>query len=202
VAELVAEITGKKIAAVEDMIASIRCSRIEGQVQKRHSYIGYDTCTGANLAFGGSFSCQYACIGLGECAEVCPFEAIAMVDGFPVVNPDLCVGCGTCVRTCPKNTIEMIPKRARVWVPCSTKDPGKAVKQICEVGCISCNMCVKKCPAEAVTSEDNIIQIDHKKCMEYGTECGEICIEKCPRNIFRHYIPSEKVAQQAQEAVS
>jgi len=50
--------------------------------------------------------------------------------------------------------------------------------------------------------KDNIVQIDHKKCMEYGTECGEICIEKCPRNIFRHYIPSEKVAQQAQEAVS
>jgi electron transport complex protein RnfB len=96
----------------------------------------------------------------------------------------------------------MIPIKARIWVPCSTKDPGKAVKQICEVGCISCSMCVKKCPAEAVTLKDNIVQIDHKKCMEYGTECGEICIEKCPRNIFRHYIPSEKVKQQAQKTAA
>lgn len=201
-AELVAEITGKKTAAVEDIIASIRCSRIEGQVQKKHNYIGCDTCTGANLAFGGSFSCQHACLGLGECAEVCPFEAITMVDGFPVVNSDLCVGCGTCVRTCPKNIIEMIPMKARIWVPCSTKDPGKAVKQICEVGCISCSICVKKCPAEAVTLKDNIVQIDHKKCMEYGSECGEICVEKCPRNIFRYYQPGGTVEQQIQAAAA
>ncbi len=190
------------MAAVEDMMASVRCSRIEGQVQNKHNYIGYDTCTGANLAFGGYFSCQYACIGLGECYETCPFDAITMIDSFPVVDPELCVGCGTCVRTCPKNIIEMIPKIARVWVPCSTKDPGKAVKQTCEVGCISCNMCVKQCPAEAITLKDNIVQIDYTRCIEYGPECKEVCIEKCPRNIFRHFILSKNVVQKKKEAVA
>jgi electron transport complex protein RnfB len=187
VAEAVAEITGKKMAAMADMIAAVRCSRDEGNVHKKYSYIGYGTCTGASLAFGGPEGCRFACVGFGECARACPFDAITVVNDFPVVDPDECVGCGACVRTCPKNIIELIPKEARVWVPCSTRDPGKMVRQLCEVGCISCKMCVKVCPAKAVSLDDNKVVIDHDKCMAYGPECGELCVEKCPRHIFRHY---------------
>ena len=196
VAEMVAEITGKKMAAVEDLVAAIRCSKIEGKVQEKLKYIGYGSCTAATLAFGGPSACRYACVGAGECAESCPFNAITMVNGFPVVASDLCVGCGTCVRVCPKKIIELIPAKARVWVPCSTKDPGKVVKQVCEAGCISCKMCVKACPAKAVALEDNVVKIDHEKCIEFGTECGMICIEKCPRDIFRSYLGSEDSVQQ------
>ena len=187
VAEAVAEITGKKMAALENMIAAVRCSRIEGQVRLKDHYIGHSSCAGANLAFGGPWACRYACVGLGDCAEACPFNAITMIDNFPVVDTNLCVGCGTCVRTCPKGIIELIPRNARVWVPCKTQYPGKKVKGICEAGCISCKICVKVCPAKAVTLKENIIQIDHRECIEYGPDCGEICVEKCPRNIFRYY---------------
>jgi len=192
VAEAVADITGKKMAAVEAMVAAVRCSRVEGKVRQKYHYIGYGSCSGANLAFGGPQECLYACIGLGECAEACPFDAIAMVDNFPVVDPVACVGCGTCVRRCPKNIIELLARTARVWVPCSTQDPGKKVKGICEAGCIACKMCVKVCPAKAVSLENNVVVIDHDKCLAYGPECGEICVEKCPRHIFRFYRPEEK----------
>ncbi len=202
VAGMVAEISGKKMAAVENVVAAIRCSRIEGKVQKKLNYIGYGSCTAANLAFGGPSACRYACVGAGECAGSCPFDAITMVNGFPVVDAKLCVGCGTCVRICPKGIIELITAKARVWVPCSTEDPGKAVKQICGVGCISCKMCVKVCPAEAVALEKNIVQIDHQKCLEFGPECNEICIEKCPRDIFRNYLGSADSAQQTTAAAA
>ena len=199
---MVAEISGKKVAAVENIIAAIRCSRIEGRVQKKLAYIGYDSCTGANLAFGGPAACQYACVSLGECAQSCPFDAITMVDDFPVVDTSLCVGCGTCVRTCPKGIIELMPLKARVWVPCSTKDPGKMVKQICEVGCIACKMCVKSCPAKAVSLEDNIVQIDHQKCVDFGPECEEICVEKCPRDIFRHFRATKEAGRETHTAAA
>ena len=182
-----AEISGKKMAAVENMVAAVRCSKIEGQVKDKLDYIGFGSCTAAAMAFGGPSACRFACVGAGECAQSCPFDAITMVNGFPVVDPGLCVGCGTCVRVCPKKIIELVPARARVWVPCSTRDPGKVVKEICQVGCISCRMCVKACPAKAVTLEEGIVRIDHEKCMTFGAECGMVCIEKCPRNIFRSY---------------
>lgn len=199
VAKAVAEITGKQLTAIQDLVAAVRCSRVEGNVRKKYEYVGDNTCSGANLAFGGPQSCAYACIGLGDCAEACPFDAITMVRTFPVVDPEVCVGCGTCVRTCPKKIIELLPRSARVWVPCSTKDPGKRVKELCEAGCISCRMCVKVCPAKAVSLEDNVVVIDHEACVAYGPQCGEVCVEKCPRKIFRHY-PPEKAEEERLQA--
>ena len=187
VAQEVARITGKTITQMEDMIAVIRCSRVEGGVKQKYHYIGYDTCTGASLAYGGPQACVYACVGLGECAQVCPFDAITMKDGFPEIDPNKCVGCGTCVRTCPKKVIELMPSKARIWVPCSTKDLGKKVREICKVGCITCRMCVKVCPAKAVSIEDGIVGVDHEKCIAYGPECELVCVQKCPRKIFRKF---------------
>ncbi|HBH29221.1 MAG: Fe-S cluster domain-containing protein [Desulfofustis sp. PB-SRB1] len=187
VAEKVASLTGKKMTAVEDTMALVLCSRPEGNVANKYRYIGFDTCTAANLGFGGPVACQYACVGLGECAAACPFDAIEMVDGFPIIDPNLCVSCGVCVKTCPKKIIEIQSLRARVWVPCSTKDTGKAVTSICQVGCIGCKLCVKVCPAQAVRYENNRVHIDHQACIAYGPSCEEICVEKCPRDIFRHF---------------
>jgi len=196
VAAKVAEITGKKMASVENVTAAIRCSRQDGNVKQELEYIGYNTCAAAALAYGGQWACKFACLGFGDCVSACPFDAMTLVNGMPEVDPVACVGCGTCVRTCPKGIIELIPSQARVWVPCSNKDAAKAVKAVCEVGCISCRMCVKVCPAKAVTLEDGIIKIDHKKCVEYGPECKEVCVEKCPQKIFRYYRPSTAVTEQ------
>jgi len=196
VAERVARLTGKKMAAMEDMIALVRCSRPEGRVSHKHEYIGFASCTAANLGFGGPSACRYACIGLGECAGACPFDAISMEEGFPRVNADKCVACGTCVRACPKQIIELMTLKARVHVPCSTRDLGKNVRQVCEAGCISCQMCVKKCPAEAIAHTGGLITIDHPKCIAYGPDCQEVCVEKCPRDIMRRYEGRKVIARQ------
>lgn len=40
------------------------------------------------------------CTGCGLCVEVCPPQAITIVDGKARINPDLCEECGVCVPEC------------------------------------------------------------------------------------------------------
>lgn len=46
------------------------------------------------------------------------------------ISPSKCTSCGTCVRVCPNGILELIPRRARVMIFCSSKDKGKAVKDV------------------------------------------------------------------------
>jgi ferredoxin len=47
------------------------------------------------------------CVGCGACVDVCPNEAIKMVDGIAVIDPDACIDCGACVDACPNGAISM-----------------------------------------------------------------------------------------------
>jgi MinD superfamily P-loop ATPase len=55
-----------------------------------------------------------ACDGCGECARFCRFHAIAVVQGSPLVFPELCHGCGGCVLVCPKRALHEVPRRIGV----------------------------------------------------------------------------------------
>jgi len=46
------------------------------------------------------------CTGCGSCVEVCPVDAIMLVNGKAVVG-DECVECATCVDECPNEAIEI-----------------------------------------------------------------------------------------------
>lgn len=50
-----------------------------------------------------------ACIACGKCAQVCEFNAIAMLKK-PLVFPELCHGCGACALACPVDAIREIPR--------------------------------------------------------------------------------------------
>jgi len=47
------------------------------------------------------------CTGCESCVEVCPSEAIKMVDEKAVIDNDACVDCGVCVDECPAEAISM-----------------------------------------------------------------------------------------------
>jgi ferredoxin len=49
---------------------------------------------------------QDLCIGCGECAEVCQFQAI-IIAAVAEISPSSCFGCGVCVRTCPENALSL-----------------------------------------------------------------------------------------------
>ena len=47
------------------------------------------------------------CVGCGACAEICPFDAISVVDGRAVVDRDRCMGCGVCVAACSQSVLAL-----------------------------------------------------------------------------------------------
>ncbi len=45
------------------------------------------------------------CTECGVCAEVCPMDAVEVLEGKHVINPMLCEGCATCILACPEKAI-------------------------------------------------------------------------------------------------
>lgn len=75
------------------------------------------------------------CDQCGECAGVCPEEAIVQRDGAWVVDPGRCSGCGVCVEICPRQVI---------WL-----HPGREVP----IKCDACGACVPYCSREVLAME-------------------------------------------------
>lgn len=48
------------------------------------------------------------CTGCTLCVQVCPWEAMTMVDKIAVSDPKKCYGCGMCVSVCPVDAISLI----------------------------------------------------------------------------------------------
>lgn len=189
VADKVAAITGKAAGEASAVISYLRCSRNDGQVKKKHQYTGFDTCQAASIAFGGPYECNFACIGYGDCEAACPFHAIHMKDNMPVIDPEACTGCGVCISTCPKQVLQLLPKDAVCYVPCSSKDSGKAVTNVCQAGCIHCMACTRKAK-DVVNMVNDRIEIDYPNFTE---EMADGCVKACNRQfIFRYTDPARQ----------
>ena len=176
----VAEIMGVSAGDAEKMVAFVPCSGSQEAAELRFHYTGPDDCRAAML-FGGKSNklCTFACIGFGNCAKACKFDAMHVVDGVARVDRSKCVGCGACVDACPKSIVKLIPESQKIMVACRNQDKGGQVMKICKVGCIGCMKCQRECPADAIHVENNVASIDPAKCIQ----CGH-CAEVCPRHII------------------
>lgn len=47
------------------------------------------------------------CTGCGQCADICPVDAISVDSGKAIIN-ELCVECGSCVTACPVEAISLL----------------------------------------------------------------------------------------------
>lgn len=187
---VIGRLAGKAVEEGEPMVAFRRCSREEGNVQVKFEYVGTATCASAALLEGGPYMCTWACLGLGDCARACPFDALYIENGMVEILASKCVSCGQCIKVCPRSILQLLPRRARVMSYCATREKLKSVSDVCEVGCINCLKCLKACPADCITYEKRRIEIDHAACLAYGPACGEACVSACPRGIMRHRGPT------------
>ena len=94
------------------------------------------------------------------CMEVCPKDAISMVNGRSYINQEKCIKCGKCKAACPYDAIS---KKER---PCAkacgvgaieTDRHGRAV--INNEKCVSCGMCMVSCPFGAISDKSQIFQL-------------------------------------------
>lgn len=182
VGEKIAAILGLQAGTFESKVAAVHCGAKLGQRKSKARYTGIETCLAVSLVDGGGLACNYGCLGRGDCRAVCPFGAIRMEEGLPLIDRDACTACGLCVSTCPRKIISLQPKNFNVTVACSSRDAGAVVRKICPVGCIGCKICVKQAP-EVFSVCDNLAVIDYTKTPD-GCDAA---IEKCPTKcIVRH----------------
>jgi len=45
------------------------------------------------------------CTGCGDCVDVCPVNAIEIIDGKSHIDPEKCIGCGFCQGVCSYDAI-------------------------------------------------------------------------------------------------
>lgn len=178
----VASILGKEATQAAKKIAVVRCNGTCENRPRVNQYDGASSCAIASALYGGDTGCSYGCLGMGDCVDVCTFDAIHINPQtmLPEVDEDKCTACGACVKACPKNLIELRkqgPKSRRIFVSCMNKEKGGVARKSCTVACIGCGKCEKTCPFEAITVENNLAYINDDKCRL----CRK-CVEVCPTN--------------------
>ncbi len=152
----IARILGVAAVAVVEKVALIKCAGGRNVAPDRSVYLGPQTCQAAVLVGSGNKDCRWGCIGLGDCATVCEDDAVAFTDdGLAYVLADACIACARCVKACPRDLIEMVPKARKVHVLCSSHDPGKNTKAVCQVGCIACKLCARRDKNSFVIENNN-----------------------------------------------
>mgnify|MGYP001667891311 FL=1 len=175
----VANLLGMSITNSEARVAVVRCNGTCDLRPPVSLYYGLRTCAAMHSAGAGETLCGYGCLGCGDCASVCKFDAIKINDvtRLPEVYEDKCTGCGACAKACPRNIIGLMKKGLkgrRVYVRCMNKDKGAIAMKSCKAACIGCGKCFNECKFGAITVANNLSYIDADKC-RLCRKCVSVC---------------------------
>ena len=123
-------VMGVAVEAGEGSYAAVKCGGYGDKAQKLIEYKGISTCKAVKSMYNGDNVCAYGCLGMGDCAAACNFNAIGVVNGVAWVDRENCVGCGACAKVCPNHIIDMVPKKSIVYVACSSCDKGADTRRL------------------------------------------------------------------------
>ena len=185
------EIMGVAATVGARQVASVACQGYGDHCAPKSEYAGINDCVAASLVNSGTKACQYACLGLGTCERVCPFDAIHVdpVKKIAVVDEDKCQACKKCVAACPQHVLSMRPAEKAVNVGCHNPEKGMALKEKCDRACVSCEACVKACNFEAITMVNGVPSIDYEKCIGCMA-----CADACPTGAMEAKLDERKEA--------
>ena len=192
IASQIAGILGVDAAEADEKVAMVMCQGNYGVTRQIMEADRIHTCKEAKMFYGGQWACPYGCLGLGDCFNVCKFDAIRVENGVARINRDKCVGCGACDDVCPNNIISMVNKKNLLFVACKSMEKGAKTRKTCENGCIGCMKCQKTCKFEAIKVENNVAQVDLEACKN----CG-LCEKECPTGAIVNYRKKKAAVKKA-----
>lgn len=99
------------------------------------------------------------CLG-HKCQEVCPRNAITIVNHRSYINQALCIECGRCKQACPFNAISEVKRpciRSCAVGAVQINEEKKAF--IDHEKCISCGACVYQCPFGAIVDKPFVLNV-------------------------------------------
>jgi RnfABCDGE-type electron transport complex B subunit len=175
--QVIADFLGVDLGGGERRAARLACAGGSHVAYIRASYGGIQSCRAAALVAGGGKGCSWGCLGFGDCAEVCEFDAIHLNShGLPVVTEDKCTACGDCVTVCPKDLFSLHPVSHRLWVACRNQEFGDEAEHQCQVVCTACGRCAQDSPEGLIEIRNNLATIDYGK----NALASKVAIERCP----------------------
>lgn len=176
---IIADFLGVNMHAKEKVVARLACAGGTHVAYTRAKYEGMKSCQAAAVVSGGGKGCQWGCLGLADCAEVCDFDAIFMDEhGLPIVIEDKCTACNDCVVVCPKDLFSLQPVSHKLFVACKSLAEGDDALRECEVACTACEKCVVDAPPGLISIKNNLAVIDYKKYDDIDVD--RVPIERCP----------------------
>lgn len=175
----IASYMGVDMGNTEKVVARLACAGGTHVAYTRAKYEGMQTCQAAAVVSGGGKGCNWGCLGLADCADVCDFDAIFMDEhGLPIVIEDKCTACNDCIVVCPKDLFSLQPVSHQLFVACKSLDEGDKAEEECEVACTACEKCVVDAPEGLIEIKNNLAVIDFEKYDQISVD--RTPIERCP----------------------
>ena len=175
--QFIADYLGVDAGDAKKRVARVACAGGNHVAKIRASYKGVNSCQGAALVSGGGKGCAWGCLGMGDCAKVCDFDAITMDEhDLPIVDIEKCTACGNCVDICPKHLIELHPIDHQLFVACKNLEKGDEPKAECKVVCTACERCVVDSPEGLITIKNNLAVINYDE----NSLASPLTVERCP----------------------
>ncbi|HVX39549.1 MAG TPA: (Fe-S)-binding protein [Gemmatimonadaceae bacterium] len=163
-AAAIATYLGVDAGQANKRVARLLCAGGTNVAVKQAEYSGLETCGAASAVAGGGKGCAWGCLGYGDCAVVCKFDAITMNSfGLPVVDPVKCTACGDCVNACPKNLFQITPLDQHLLVQCRSLIEGDDALASCAVACTACGKCVLDAAPGLVSIERGVAVVHYEQ---------------------------------------
>jgi Na+-translocating ferredoxin:NAD+ oxidoreductase subunit B len=173
----VAAYLGVDAGSAVKRVARLLCAGGHDVAPAKAAYVGISSCAAAVAVGGGGKGCAWGCVGHGDCAVACTFDAIAMnAQDLPVVDLEKCTACEDCVDACPLDLFTIMPVDHHLIVQCRSLLNGDAATDVCAVACNACGKCVQDAAPGLIEIRRGLAVIDYTKIGAANVGA----IERCP----------------------